>query len=254
MINYMQECKKRRKYWEGALYRNLFLGYYDTIYSTRGECSVKYQQQYPNGNVLLETRVFWWRANDLENRHLPKLRKWCISNISDSSGNCRKRTGDLGTMVIYGWRHLDGTPYKSNRHVLDLEEIMVCATEHFSTMFPNLVNGIARKSERIRNDKPLLKCSAVSELIVSKDLVNSCHIDCNDKEFSLTTWMEAIPGQTVGKYFILPYTSMDGTKSLVFPIVDGQSIAWDGRIIRHCSGEGIMGPNNSVYGMFFSSK
>ena len=160
----------------------------------------------------------------------------------------------MGTMVIYGWRHLDGSPYKSNSHVADLEEVMVCATEHFSEMFPNLVNAIAKKSERRREVIPGLTNSAVSELIVSKDLVNSCHIDCNDKEYSLTTWMEAIPGQTTGKFFILPYTSLDGLKSLVFPIVDGQSIAWDGRIIRHCSGEGNMGPNNTVYGMFFSSK
>ena len=161
---------------------------------------------------------------------------------------------DHGTMVILGWRSTDSTPYKSNDYVQDLKGTMVCATDHFRKMFPNTVSDIAIRSLRTRQGIPGLENSAVSELIVSKDLVNSCHIDCNDRAYSLTTWLESIPGQTKGKFFILPFTSRDGSKALVFPITDGQSIAWDGRIIKHCSSEGTMGPNNAVYGMFLSSK
>lgn len=252
-LDYMQQvCEKDRVFWDGALYRNLFHGYYDTIHSHRGECII----QVADGSRLGQctTRVSWWRSNDTENTNLPKLRQWCRSNITNSLANCRLKNLDQGTMVVFGWRSKTSVPYASNDRVSDLKETMVCATDHFRKMFPDTVTDIAIRTLRVRVGIKGLEKSAACEMVVSKNLVNACHIDILDKAFSVTTWVEDIPGQTKGKFFILPFTSRDGSKALVFPITDGQSIAWDGRIIKHCSGEGDMGQNNSVYGIFLSSK
>ena len=253
-INHMEEDRQKRKYrcyWDGALYRRLFNGFYDTIYSERGECCVDIMVE---GKFKGRTMVFWSLATDSRNQCLPQLRNWCVSNITTSHGNCRRKTLDLGTMVVLGWRARNQVPYKSNDRVTDIGETMVLATKHFRELFPNVVRDISIRTIYARSRITGLDKSAVSEMIVSKDLVNSSHIDFQDKSYSITTWMEAAPGQTKEKYFILPFTTRDGSKSLVFPIVDGQSIAWDGRILQHCSSEGCVGPNNSVYGLFFGSK
>lgn len=245
---------KRRLYWDGALYRNLFSGYYDTIYSERGEVIINVTQDGINGKSQRQTRVLWTVANDSNNIRLPILRDWCVRNIKSGLGNCRHYTRDQGTMVIMGWRRTDYTAYASNLRVENLKETMTLATHHFRELFPQQVLEISIRSLPVRNNVPGLEYSAVSELIVSKDLVNACHIDFKDESYSVTTWLETKPGGTKSKYFMLPFTSKDGIKSLVFPIVDGQSIAWDGRILKHCSSAGVVAPDNSVYGLFLGSK
>ena len=256
-MNHVLNKRKHRCYWAGALYRSLFTGYYDTIYSERGECFVDVVTKGPGGTASLgRTRVFWYLSNDNTNPRLSVIRDWCKVNISTKIGNARRKSKDLGTMVVLGWRSpsFNQVEYASNRSVKGLVETMENVTEHFRHLFPDVVREISTRSFPSRKKIPRLKRCAASEMIVSKDLVNACHIDVNDKSYSVTTWLENIPGQTKGKYFILPFTSRDGKKSLVFPIVDGQSIAWDGRVLKHCSSNGDMGINNSVYGIFFSSK
>ena len=253
-LQHVSYRRKHRRYCDGALYLDLFMGFYDSVYSESGECVVNVLVEGVHGTRSRLSRIYWRRSTDVNNKNLRPLREWCVKNVTEEISNCRRITKDKGSMVVFGWRKFFHTPYKSNEKVSCLLETMLLATDHFRDLFPNVVNEISLQTLQTRIKIPGLENSAVAEMIVSKDLVNSSHIDYRDQSHSVTTWFESRPGNLQGKYFILPYTSKDGSRSIVFPIRDGQSIAWDGRIIHHCSSEGLVHNSNSVYGLFFGSK
>ena len=88
--------------------------------------------------------------------------------------------------------------------------------------------------------------SLTCEFVRSCDLINSSHYDCADLANGIVTWIEHIPGLCKNWFFVMENVTMDGKRGLVIPIYHGLSLAWNGKIIRHCSSYEKRGENNYV--------
>ena len=120
-------------------------------------------------------------------------------------------------------------------------------------LFKDEVNTMVNESKYYERIEEIKNC-IVSKFLVSKDLINACHVDCFDKSHSITTWVEEIEGDAEGWNFILPNITSDGENGTVIPLTHGKTISWDGTKKFNCSTVGDMTLNNNVYGFFFGVK
>ena len=140
--------------------------------------------------------------------------------------------------------------YNINR---DIESEIQLISDLASTYYLNLFNYEATtmvdKSKHHKRIEEMKTC-IVSEFLVSKDLVNSCHLDSFDKSMSIAMWVEEKIGDANGWNFILPNVTSDGEKGTGIPLTHGKIITWDGTKILHCSSVRDL-LDNHVYGFFF---
>ena len=97
-----------------------------------------------------------------------------------------------------------------------------------------LISTMVNESKFYERIEEIKNC-IVSKFLVSKDLINACHVDCFDKSHSITTWVEEIEGDAEGWNFILPNIMSDGENGTVIPLTHGKTISWDGTKKFHCS-------------------
>ena len=89
---------------------------------------------------------------------------------------------------------------------------------------------------------------------VSCDLGNSSHVDGRDESVGIATWVEEKPGTAQNWFFILPNTTLvdNPSKAVGIKLSHGLTIAWNGKVLHHCTSVTETGNNNHVYGIFTS--
>lgn len=90
---------------------------------------------------------------------------------------------------------------------------------------------------------------------ISIDLGNESHNDVYDLCRAISTWVEVVEGKATGWYYLMPNVSIDGDpRPVAIELGTGVTIAWDGRIVSHCSSKPTPNPDgeegNSVHGCF----
>ena len=87
---------------------------------------------------------------------------------------------------------------------------------------------------------------------MSRDLGNSSHIDSGDESVGIATWVEEICDRAQNWFFLLPSTTLtdDPSKAVVIKLSHGLTIAWDGKVLHHCTSVTDTGDDNHVYGNY----
>ena len=93
-------------------------------------------------------------------------------------------------------------------------------------------------------------CSRIAQ---SGNLIHSMHFDVNDTSQCIATFTEHKVGEASGWYFILPNVTIDGKRGIAIKLHHKVTIAWDRRVIWHCSSVSDVKPDNSVHGTFVAA-
>ena len=170
-------------------------------------------------------------------------------------GHVRKKR-DLGRMFGFGFNWDNLKLYSTCRDLATQEIIKnVCshAEELFFDHFPSELWEILG-SEAAQGRIEIEGMGLVgSKIMLSVDLVNSCHLDVNDKSRSVAIWVESIPGSTENWYFILPYVSFRGSCGVAIKLFHGCAISWDATVLYHCSTFSKNAQGGHAYGCMFGS-
>ena len=250
-FEYKELCKSNntnfRKYVTGSKYKNLYPNSYNVINDANFTMRVELEDK---TITTIKVRTF---SNDDE--FIQQLKSFCTTNFKDiRHGNCRIKSGDGGIMNVIGMNRKLKRGYNINKDLAtDLNQITSAASQFYTKHFQAEAKSMVDESLYHKRIDEMENC-IVSEFLVSKDLINACHVDCFDKSYSITTWVEEIEGNAKGWNFVLPNITSDGEKGTIIPLTHGKTISWDGRKIYHCSRVGDMASNNNVYGFFFGVK
>lgn len=186
-----------------------------------------------------------------------------VSSFSDFfnvSGNARRNSGDLGDMFALGIRSAKmGTIYKPTKDpqvATGMSEIMRGMASYVRRVFPETYHDI-RDAEGVDKIRRLGEIGwdngLCGSMIFTKNLANSGHFDKNDRSQSIAIWSERKPGFAQNWYFVLPDVSVNGSKGVLIKLFHGAVIAWDGRLVRHCTSVTTPGEGNSVHSCYFAS-
>jgi hypothetical protein len=257
-------CRRKRKFCYGALYKELYPGYYLIDLSESPVQSVDVRLSDANGKESI-VRI---RSAILETELLQSVTRF--AKTLPKKGNCRQDTGDEGHMFALGYKSMD--PQNPQIYVPTYEPVLRAAmasattelSRYMTSHFPQDLRSIREAEDAkfilVPPDKrptPLIEMGGKNGpgncLMISRDLVNSSHIDYRDKSRSLSLWVEEMPGQATGWYFIMPEATINGRLGVVVRLFHGCSISWDGKLIKHCSTVSKLGPNNHVYGCYVGS-
>ena len=176
-------------------------------------------------------------------------------NTKFEEGHVRKWK-DLGRMFGFGynWKNVDF--YTTSRDPDTqgiIEEVAAHGAdfllEHFSAELHEILSA---ESEDGRHPIDIMGLIG-SKIMLSVDLVNSCHLDINDKSRSVAIWVESIPGSTENWYFILPHVSFRGSCGVVIKLFHGCAISWDATVLYHCSTFSKNAQGGHAYGCMFGS-
>jgi hypothetical protein len=245
-IHASQVHKKKRMYLDGCLFENMFDGGYQILDSDAGLVNI----DLGNGKWTKAR----WRTDEATHPAIKSIQAFCTENIKGlRTGNCRQTTNERGMMTVFGYNKVG--PYVSNNRIKtpgDIGMTANMASDFFKATFPQVVDDICEQTRNERRIDEMSKC-IVSRFVVSKDLVNSSHIDVNDASPCLSTWVEDVPETAKNWFFVLPFVSIDGERAIVIRLKHGRTIHWDGRQIQHCSTVGKHEVDSHCYGFFFGS-
>ena len=246
-------AKRQRKFVFGAMYKELFEGYYEVDAMFKDYDLV----------VSLPSK----KSSQLHIRMVPPdtgIQKdnllACLVQVGrtlSGPGNCRgKDVGDLGAM------HAIGSKSASSRSVYVTKEVTSQRVENASKLMTDwmqdnlrdVLSFIRRKDAELCHEPcPSLKDAPGSRMMISVNLANSPHYDTGDTSESVAIWVEEKPGQSKNWFFVLPNVSYNGSKGVVVKLYHGLVISWDGREIFHCTSETKVGEGNKAYGCLWSS-
>ena len=186
-------------------------------------------------------------------------------------GNCRGTSNDDGQMYVLGdvrdrtstttrtrvsaltrkYRHFLPTICKKVRRVSD-------------ELFPGATNAMLDKASDagVEISPSLGGMDGMSPtVVVSTDLANAPHLDTSDESHSVVYWTESVPGGTDGWYLLFPNILVKRSDKkncskthhgLAIRLFHGAAVAWDGRVLRHCTTKfekKILG--NTQFGFWF---
>ena len=166
-------------------------------------------------------------------------------------------------MDVMGFNAMKSGPYSTFEKFSGFEELSVATSQYFEENFFQYFDEVRRLTKRVQRCKGMEK-SFFSEFTRSYDLVNVAHIDKGDACPGMATWVETIPGKATDWYFVLPNVVLDGrpnktARGTIIKLQHGVSIAWDGRILHHCStvrelGSPFFSPMASSYARWKGSR
>jgi hypothetical protein len=245
------ESKKRRKYLEGALIRELpGTGYY-TIDPRDGDLVLDIEiKREKFDSLLLGRRNFYCCALG-ETEILDGALRFAASMAK--SGSVRDDDGSEGRMLAAGVRypsHVTGTrDYEFvscalGRHETHLSQEKMLRRELLSGplgkplslclegKMPEVMDSIRMAEQRRKVVRPdyMGHCPAAT-CIVSRSLVNAAHTDL-DHSMSVVFW---VGDEQKDCYFVLPNVVFGGYQGVVIKLRPGTLIGWDGRTVFHCT-------------------
>jgi hypothetical protein len=246
--------KRKRGFVYGALYKDLFPGYFEVDHHKMGDVDILVNDVLTGKPTEMRIRS---AAGDLE-------LMTAIVELGESmptKGTCRRNVGDLGDMFALGYRSkAQGLIYKqtgNERTKTAMTSVTGCVGPFLAAHYPEVLMDI-RKAEQAGT-----KVRALDEMggedgpggsiMLSRNLGNSSHYDYSDGSASCSIWAEKRLNKARNWYFVLPNTSIRGSKGVVIKLRHGVAISWDGRLIRHCSSVTDVGEDNNVYGCMFGS-
>ena len=197
-----------------------------------------------------------------EKKYLSSLVKLGMSlHVNNKNGNCRNKGGDMGKMFIVGRGKKQNndidvySPTLKGSTEIALEEMDVPCRNYLTTHFPDEYKAI-KKNQQFPPFKALGEVG-LSKITVSINLKNSAHFDYRDACNGIATWVEKVPGEAKGWFFILPNCTFDKKRGIVVRLRHGVTISWDGKVLHHCSTVYKLGGNNkqrnSVFGIFYGA-
>ena len=177
------------------------------------------------------------------------------ANTNFEKGHVRKMR-DLGRMFRFGYNWKNNDFYPTCRG-LDTQGIIKEVAGHVTELLldhfrSDLLEILSAENEEGRHPIDIMRLLG-SKIMLSVDLVNSCHLDIFDKSRSVAIWTESIPGSTENWYFILPYVSFRGSCGVAIKLFHGCSISWDARVLYHCSTFTNNSQHGHAYGCMFGS-
>jgi superfamily II DNA helicase RecQ len=171
-------------------------------------------------------------------------------------GNGRVDKGDVGDMFGLGIRDSKTKIVYKPTHDLveEMNNVSQLVGPWLAMTHPNLAQDI----ENAERKKGLCKKYPMgggpgSSIMISRNLGNASHLDVTDASTSVSIWAEEVRDRAKNWYFVLPNASYKGSRGVVVRLSHGTVIAWDGRVIRHCTSVTDVGQNNNVYGCMFGS-
>jgi hypothetical protein len=254
---YKEEPKsKRRKrgFIHGALYHNLFAGYYEIDPQATGDVDIVVNDQKTKSTTTVMVRLV-----RQEEELLTAIIE--LGVCMPAKGTCRRDVGDIGEMYGLGYRSkAKGVLYKQTRDGRTagaMKQVSDGVVRYMSQHYEGVLADI-KKAEKGGAPAPALHemgglNGPGGTIMLSRNLGNSAHYDFADRSHSFAIWVEKIFGQAGNWYFILPNVSVNGSKGAVIRLRHGTAISWDGRKIRHCTSVTDVGEGNDVFGCMFGS-
>jgi hypothetical protein len=246
--------RRKRGFVHGALYDNLFPGYFEIDHLLLGDVDIV--------------------VDDLKSKTISKLKvrsaasdKPLMDQIVElgesmpAKGTCRRDVGDLGDMFAVGYRSkAQRLVYKQTRHEATKKAMTALTTQVVPFLrrhYQEVLSDIQQAEQAGVTAAPLAEMGGVEgpggSIMISRNLGNSSHFDNSDGSNSCSIWAEKHVGNATNWFFVLPNITINGSKGVVIKLRHGVSISWDGRIIRHCSSVTAVGETNNVYGCMFGS-
>ena len=249
------ETWKHNKYVNGALYNNFFSDKYviidpwdvDGADQIKIEIKIGYQKTttidiklaekgYVEALLAFDNQAVWYEGGKLGNTQ-------------------RKKQAARGKMDVMGWNGRNGKAYVGYDAFEGIASKLTNATNQY------LMKDFKKHSERIKRftrnvpRAPGMEKAFFSEWTRSYDLVNAAHVDAGDACVGIATWIEKVPGRAKDWFFILPNLVLDGAgeRGTLIRLRHGLTIAWDGRLLHHCSSVGELGDDNHVMGYYFGA-
>jgi hypothetical protein len=185
-----------------------------------------------------------------------------FGKVLPKKGNARRNVGDVGDMYALGYKSIErGEIYVPTSIPVIANAMTAAATavgKYMQKCWPCEYDDIRNADKaKASNLKPLEQMGGTNGpgnvIMISRNLGNSAHVDCEDKSRSFGIWVEEKRGQAENWYFILPDASIAESRGVVIKLFHGAVITWDGTKIRHCSSMTKPGENNNVYGCMFGS-
>ena len=261
------DSKKRRKYLEGALIRELpGTGYY-TIDPRDGDVVLDMEIMREKFGGLLVGRRNFYCCTIGETEILDGALRFATSMAK--SGAVRDDDGSEGRMLAAGVRypsHAMGTKdYEFVSCVLGKREtelseekvlrrellsgplgkrLSLCLNEKMPEVMASI--RVAEQKRKVARPDYMKDCPAAT-CIVSRNLVNAMHTDL-DHSMSVVFW---VGDEQDSCYFVLPNVSLGVYQGVVVRVRPGTLIGWDGRTVLHCTA--CSGYQGDCYGIFFAS-
>lgn len=207
-------------------------------------------------------------------------RKEIVAN--GPTGSCRSEAGDYGLMVPLGSSIVDPLSevpweYAATKRATNLQQTAAAATGIAHQFFPGQMAALQRTEKEVgipeakvfeqdavvheslfhdvEHVSPAQRCT--SSIICSCNLQNAGHFDPMDAMVGIGIWTctHGVDGVR-NWYFVLPNLigfNEDGTvfQGLAIRLHHGIAIAWDGRVLRHCTSrtEGVRDPAGADVGV-----
>jgi len=196
------------------------------------------------GSNVIEKSVITVR-NTVNHGYLQKIVNLGNIVVQKKPVSARSKSGDDGTMATIGQSYNFGGEHT---YVLTddidqgmLDDISIAARRENDLHFPV-------EAQAIRNAFPTPPPQSLGgihglaqSLILSVDLCNAPHVDPSDVTYGISTWASNDPAALTNWLFVFPDIIVEDPKTgefhcgLVVELGHGVQIAWDGRVIRHCT-------------------
>lgn len=254
MKNLPSSARRHRKFVFGALYEQLFSGYFE-VDPRKGDFELIIQISSEESSKLYVSMIDPDEGVGKE-KLLPSIVSLGLS--LRGPGNVRgAKVGDVGAMHGFGYKSATTKEEfkNSNEHG---RKIQTCSTLMRNYMEDNMRETLKSiitidKSYETHGKLSYLPHGPGSRIMFSIDLANSAHYDVGDSAESVAVWTETRPGEAKNWYFILPNVSHNGSTGLAVMLHHGVVISWDGTKIYHCTSKTNVGTNNHVFGCMWSS-
>ena len=244
---------RRRKFVFGAMYDQLFPGYYEVDAMFK---DYDLMVELPS-KKLTKVQVRLLSPYDGNERGciLPSIVE--LGRTLSGTGNCRgKDVGDLGSMHAIGLKSASSKLCYSTKEntVAKVEVVSSMMTDWMQDNLRDVLAEIRKKDVDLSAEpSPAMKDAPGSRMMISVNLANSPHYDEGDTSRSVAVWVEEKPGQSRNWFFVMPNMSYQGSKGVVVKLMHGLVISWDGRDVFHCTSMTQVGDGNNAYGCLWSS-
>ena len=168
-----------------------------------------------------------------------------MQQISRMNGNVRQQhltSSADNYMVAFGENKKHG-PLMSNgafelgEGSLPMKKFSKVLQAACVSIFPDTVENMT-EIERGYGRKSLLGPIGVHSIDASFNLVNAAHFDNGDAGPGIGIWLSSNAKETKIWYFVLPNSSINGSKGVAIKLFHGCMIEWDGTKVKHCSMHG----------------
>lgn len=257
---FRQNCFTRRKFVSGALYGFLYDNLVQIISPKKGKIiRLIVMLKSSDGKAVKYSQVKIVYDPSSTGKYLVACNSLAKSLSSKAGITCRHNQHDLGKMRVFGYGKKQSgengiykITYQNRRTEDDISKVAQLCRQYYSEC--GLQEEIRDIEENSNNPIiPLMKGCICSRIVQSENLMNSAHFDVNDTSRCIATFTEQKVGEASGWYFILPNVTIDGKRGIAIELHHGVTVAWDGRVIWHCSSVSDIKPDNSVHGTFVAA-